>query len=297
MLQAPRKLDASMAAADDDPAVTPIVEGNDGGKSGDDDGKSGDDGGDKGGAGGEGGRARSHSRSRSASPTPPPKGTQSTETLASQLAQMVARGEKIPTLEDDDFLLDAGKEREGEGNLNAVAVAQGEKRGRMKQEATTRKDSTTRKAPRRPGSESDSDLLPGASKSRKSGSGGRAGEAGSSKASPAAGKASARGKGKSVDLVSSDSEDDKEQKDGSRHLSVQVSQIYKDWAGIALDATRRRFQTMMMVRDGYPLKTQTPYKVLNYKLVLRAASAVMSAKDAAQFIAQMERAFKDTDKA
>ena len=126
---------------------------------------------------------------------------------------------------------------------------------------------------------------------------GRAGEAGSSKASPAAGKASARGKGKSVDLVSSDSEDGKEQKDGSRHQSVQVSQIYKDWAGIALDATRRRFQTMMMVRDGYPLKTQTPYKVLNYKLVLRAASAVMSAKDAAQFIAQMERAFKDTDKA
>ncbi len=83
MLQAPRKLDASMAAADNDPAVTPIVEGNDGGKSGDDDGESGDDGGDKGGTGGEGGRARSHSRSRFASPTPPPNGTQPTENLAS----------------------------------------------------------------------------------------------------------------------------------------------------------------------------------------------------------------------
>jgi hypothetical protein len=139
-------------------------------------------------------------------------------------------------------------------------------------------------------------LLPGASKGRKSESGGRARDA-DSKASPAAGRASARGKGKRVDLVSSDSDDGKEKKDSSRHQSVLVSQIYKDWSGIALDATRRRFQTMITVRDGYPLKTQTPYKTMNYKLVLRAASAVMSQKDAAQFIAQMERAFKDTDKA
>jgi hypothetical protein len=52
----------------------------------------------------------------------------------------------------------------------------------------------------------------------------------------------------------------------------------------------------MFTRDGYPLKLLSNDKKLNYKLVLRAAQAIMSAKDYVSFSGQMERAYKDTDK-
>jgi hypothetical protein len=53
----------------------------------------------------------------------------------------------------------------------------------------------------------------------------------------------------------------------------------------------------MFTRDGYPLKILSNNKRLNYKLVLRAAQAIMSSKDYVSFFSsQMERAYKDTDK-
>ncbi len=53
--------------------------------------------------GGEGGRARS------TEPTPPPSSSQGGERLAETLAKMVARGEAIPVITDDDTLLSGGE--------------------------------------------------------------------------------------------------------------------------------------------------------------------------------------------
>ncbi len=50
-------------------------------------------------------------------------------------------------------------------------------------------------------------------------------------------------------LVSDDSDDElegKERTPASRHLTVTVSQIYKDWQGPILDECQHRFQTLVM---------------------------------------------------
>ncbi len=97
-----------------------------------------------------------------------------------------------------------------------------------------------------------------------------------------------------VDLVSDD--DVREQKESSRHTTVAVSQIYKDWQGSLLDDVRRSFQALMFARDGYPLKNLASHKKLNFKLALRAVQAIMSSKDYASFSGQMERSFRDTER-
>jgi hypothetical protein len=97
-------------------------------------------------------------------------------------------------------------------------------------------------------------------------------------------------------MVSSGSEEADPTQSTSRHQSVHVSQIYKDWNGPLLQATRRRFQTSMMARDGFPLKSQAGHKHLNFKLVIRSAREIMPLKEFNMFNGQMDRAFRDTDK-
>jgi hypothetical protein len=70
-----------------------------------------------------------------------------------------------------------------------------------------------------------------------------------------------------------------------------------DWNGPLLDASRRKFQSMMFARDGGMLKSQTPTNNMNYKMVLRAAQAVMPAKEYASFSGQMDRAYQNKEKA
>ncbi len=248
---------------------------------------------------------------RTASPTPPPPASQSRSprsasqaegNLSDVLAGMAARGELMPGLDDEDALLQGDEGREGD--LNTVAVAAG--RNRQRQKATQRK-----KAEKKAETESDTDL-PDLKRSKESGGKGRdsAGGKGVAKDATAGGKGrdSAGGKGRDsaggsagkgkrpreeVDLVS---DDDKDRAVVSRHTPVGVSQIYKDWYGSLLDDVRRRFQTLMFARDGYPLKTLATHKKLNFKLILRAANQIMSSKDYTAFQSQMDRAFRDSER-
>ena len=254
--------------------------------------------------------------SRPASPTPPPPASQSRlprrasraeDNLSDVLAGMAARGEVIPGLDDEDTLLQGDEEREHDLDTVAVTAA----RTRQKQRATQIKP--TPKAD----TESDTDL-PDPKRSKKSGKKGRDSADGKGRDSAGGkgrdsaggkGRGSAGGKGRDsaggsvrkgkrpreeVDLVS---DDDKDQAAVvSRHTPVTVSQIYKDWYGNLLDDVRRRFQTLMFARDGYPLKTLVTHKKLNYKLVLRAANQIMSTKDYSSFQAQMDRAFRDSER-
>ena len=288
-----RVLDARMAADDDevDPSITAVDSER-----------------------GEGGAADvsrpATPNSRPASPTPPPPASQSRAARAARaednepmlsdvLAGMAARGEAMPGMDDEDVLLQGDEERERD--LNTVAVTAG--RNRQKQKATQKKP--TPKAD----TESDTDL-PDPKRSKKSGEKGRDSADGKGRDSAGGkGRDSAGGKGRDsaggsagkgkrpreeVDLVSDD--DDKDRAVGSRHTPVTVSQIYKDWCGNLLDDVRRRFQTLMFARDGYPLKTLSTHKKLNYKLVLRAANQIMSTKDYTSFQAQMDRAFRDSER-
>ena len=248
--------------------------------------------------------------SRPASPTPPPPASQSRAARAARaednepmlsdvLAGMAARGEAMPGMDDEDVLLQGDEERERD--LNTVAVTAG--RNRQKQKATQKKP--TPKAD----TESDTDL-PDPKRSKESGGKGRDSAAGKGRDSAGGkGRDSAGGKGRDsaggsagkgkrpreeVDLVSDD--DDKDRAVGSRHTPVTVSQIYKDWCGNLLDDVRRRFQTLMFARDGYPLKTLSTHKKLNFKLVLRAANQIMSTKDYTAFQSQMDRALRDSER-
>ena len=246
--------------------------------------------------------------SHAASPTPPPPASQSRAAraegreprLSDVLAGMAERGEEMPGLDDEDALLQ-GDEREAD--LDAVAVTAA--RNRRKQKATVKKPTPNPKAD----TESDTDL-PDRKRSKESGGKGRDSAAGKGRDSAAGkGRDSAAGKGRDsasgsagkgkrpreeVDLVSDD--DEKDRAVGSRHTPVGASQIYKDWSGTLLDEVRRRFQTLMFARDGYPLKTLSTHKKLNFKLVLRAANQIMSTKDYTAFQSQMDRALRDSER-
>jgi hypothetical protein len=49
--------------------------------------------------------------------------------------------------------------------------------------------------------------------------------------------------------------------------------------------------------NGATFKSQAPANAINFRLVLKAAQAVMTAKDFTAFSAQMERAYQTKDKA
>ena len=227
--------------------------------------------------------------SGTASPTPPPPASQALSprrasqaqargNLSDHLAGMVARGEELPGLDDEDALLQGEEERERD--LDTAAVTAAAVRNRKKQKATQRKTADT---------ESDTDL-PNSKRSKESGgterdsvggkgresrdsSGGKGRDSADGKG-PGKGRDSAGGKGRDsaggsaskgkrpredVDLVS----DEEDQTVVSRHMPVGVSQIYKDWQGSLLDDVRRRFQALMFARDGYPLKNLALHKKLS----------------------------------
>jgi hypothetical protein len=75
-----------------------------------------------------------------------------------------------------------------------------------------------------------------------------------------------------------------------------MAQINNDWNGALLDVTRRKFQSLIFARDGATLKSQAPANAMNYKLVLKAAQAVMSVKEYNSFSGQMERAYQNKEK-
>jgi len=210
----------------------------------------------------------------SASPTPP---AESRSPVAASTGNLDDR----PGLEDGDTLIESTEKGcDAKLNTGAVAVA----RPRQKQKAYQKKQQA------RADTDSDTDMpsVPEPRKGRES--------VGASKGERqvGAGKGNLKRPITDVDLVSDD--DIKPQKEGSRHTRVAVSQIYKDWQGSLLDDVRRRFQTLMFARDGYPLMMLASHKKINYKLALRAAQAIMPAKVYASFHGQMDRAYRDTDK-
>lgn len=213
-------------------------------------------------------------------------------TLAATLAGMVRNGEPIPGFADEDNLM-SGDEEGGTLNVRAVDEALRRTYPREKQRATMK----VPQRPPKPDTESESDtdaaLTVQSRKRRRSGS---SASAGKGKAKKIRSVSKARQPRNDVDLVSSGSEEEELKNSTSRHQSVLVSQIYKDWNGPLLQATRRRFQTLMMARDGFPLKSQTGHRHLNYKLVIRAAREIMPSKEFTMFHSQMERAFRDTEK-
>ncbi len=105
-----------------------------------------------------------------------------------------------------------------------------------------------------------------------------------------------KGKGKKEVVDVDASGDEGDSASNSRHLSVNVSQIYKDWNDELLFLAPRRFQSLIFARDGATLKSQAP-DAMNFKLVLKAAKAVMPAKDYTAFSAQMDSAYQTKDKA
>jgi hypothetical protein len=263
-LNDPKPLDASMANCDNDadPAVTPIIE-----------------------ASADAGDAAQASRApRSASPTPPPADVP----LADHLAMLVALGKPAPGLDDADALL-SGAEDGPDGNLNAKAVEAAKERSakkpREKQEARTKKPVKGKEEI--PDTESDGEKP--VSRKRKRDCEGK----GTDRARGSAGKG--RRKNEVVELESSG--DDGKPAPNSRHQPVSASQIYNDWNGPLLDLSRRRFQSMMFSRDGASLKSQAPANAINFKLVLKAAQAVMPAKEYTSFSGQMDRAYQNKDKA
>ena len=281
-----RATDAGMADADaeteTDPSIAIITDGS-GTAGGDRRGRGKSGAGDGGGGGDESGGSGAGVGSEDA--TPPPE-NDNEGTLADILARKVARGEELPGLEDGDGLL-SGEE---EDNPTAVAeeAARKQQYPRVKEKAYVKDTEAV---------ESDTDLVPAKKRSR-----GKDG-AGKASAEPAPRKKPTQAPKRKVpigrrapgDESSSESEEEVA-KSTSRHLPVNASQIYKDWNGPLLHSVRRRFQYLMMARDGWPLKSQAGYKQLNFKLVLRAAKEIMPLKEANSFTAQMERAFRDTEK-
>ena len=263
-LNDPKPLDASMANCDNDadPAVTPIIE-----------------------ASADAGDAAQASRApRSASPTPPPADVP----LADHLAMLVALGKPAPGLDDADALLSCAEDGP-DGNLNAKAVEAAKERSakkpREKQEARTKKPVKSKEEI--PDTESDGEKP--VSRKRKRDCEGK----GTDRARGSAGKG--RRKNEVVELESSG--DDGKPAPNSRHQPVSASQIYNDWNGSLLDLTRRKFQSLIFARDGAYLKSQAPANSMNFKLVLKAAQAVMPAKEYTSFSGQMDRAYQNKDKA
>ena len=97
-------------------------------------------------------------------------------------------------------------------------------------------------------------------------------------------------------VVDSDDSEDCHRASTSRHKPVTSSAIYNAFDGAILNDVRRRFQTLIFVRDGSPVKTLTIHRHLNYKLTLKAAKDAMEPGVYKQFKNAMEVAYKDTSK-
>ena len=176
---------------------------------------------------------------------------------------MRARGEE-PGVADEDTLLSAAEQEE-----SGEAVAAQDRRNRQKERAFVK---TVAKAGNKGDIETESDSEKGKEKGKRSGM-----EYKGVVKAPA--KPASKGRArqtKEIPVVldsSSDSEPER-RASASRHTSVQKSTIYTTFQG-RLDPIRRHIQSLMLIRDGCPLKTGSTYKTLNYKLVLQAARQVL----------------------
>jgi hypothetical protein len=90
--------------------------------------------------------------------------------------------------------------------------------------------------------------------------------------------------------------DESDNRPASRHKPVSKSTIYKTYEGQILSDVRRRFQTLIISRDGFPLKSLTIHRDINFKLSLIAARDIMEKRMFTDFKNAMENALKDTSK-
>ncbi len=98
-----------------------------------------------------------------------------------------------------------------------------------------------------------------------------------------------------VVTVDTDSDDDDAHRNHSRHKSVKSSDLYKNWE-MRVPDLRRRYQVLMLVRDGFPCKVGKNYQEINYKLVLQAAKDTMDPAMFKRLKADMEAALVSTDR-
>ena len=210
---------------------------------------------------------------RSASATPPPAGG---PTLAETVAEMRARGEE-PGVADADTLL-SGEEEDNNGAVQAEA-----KRSRVKQRAFVKGRGKGKDKAAAATDSDDAEPEPKRKKSR----------------APASKMTVTRHPGKKARVkdtepeLISDSDDAYEARTPtSRHVGVAKSTIYKTFQA-NMDPIRRRFQSLMLIRDGWPIKAGATNKAVNYKLVLQAAKQALSKQDATTFNGAMEAAYKD----
>ncbi len=79
-------------------------------------------------------------------------------------------------------------------------------------------------------------------------------------------------------VVSVDSNDDDADAstNQSLHKPVKSSNIYKNWEPRVPDLCRR-YQVLMLVRDGFPCEKEKNYQELNYRLVLQTAKDTIDA--------------------
>ena len=169
------------------------------------------------------------------------------------------RGEAAPGFADEDGLLEGAPESDAEDNVKAVAAVADRRRAPAKRKRTVDTDTE--------GEEETPAAVP-----RKKG-----------------------GKARKKSDPSPDS-DDSDSRTTSRHRPVTNSTIYNTHDGPIFADVRRRFQTLIFVRDGFPLKTLTVHRHLNYKLALTAARDVMESKLYRDFRNAMDIAYKDTSK-
>ena len=198
--------------------------------------------------------------------------------MAVTVAALRAHGEE-PGVADEDTLLSDGEQEE-----NGEAVHAQERRNRVKEKAFVK---TVANAGKKGENETDSDSEKGKGKGKRMGK-----EYKSAGKAPASKGRARQTKEIPVVLDSSTDSEHERRASGSRHTSVHKSTIYTTFQGL-LDPVRRRTQSLMLIRDGCPLKTEATNKTLNYKLVLQAARQVLAKKECTNFIEAMESAFND----
>ena len=209
-------------------------------------------------------------------PHPPPPVSQAR--LASVLADRALSGESAGIASGVE-LIQGRPESDAEDNVQAVENA--EKRLKKAKPAPEKKDAPSK----RPREDSRTE-------ERKAVSDTEGEDLGPKKRVPK------KSKPKTEPQVVDDSDDSEDHRraSSSRHKPVTSSAIYNAFDGAILHEVRRRFQTLIFVRDGFPVKTLTIHRHLNYKLTLKAAKDTMETVLYRQFKNAMEIAYKDTSK-
>jgi outer membrane biosynthesis protein TonB len=189
-------------------------------------------------------------------------------------------GESPAGLASGDELVQGRPESEAEDNVQAVENA--EKRLQEKESAPKKKDAPSK----RPREERRTEERKAVSDTESEDPG------------PQKKRIPKKSKPKTEPQVVDDSDDSEDHRraSSSRHKPVTSSAIYNAYDGAILNDVRRRFQTLIYVRDGSPVKTLTIHRHLNYRLTLKAAKDTMETVLYRQFKNAMEIAYKDTSK-